>query len=132
MLYCMSADLQAFHSMEKQQKDNQKGEEILNQNREVKHETATENSHTFENERNETESADQVRIDESIPPTTSIDKGACIDVIKEEPHQLTVEEKLKLIKETSWIPHQLNHGLGTGKMQNLSMRLTRFLNEYEE
>ena len=42
------------------------------------------------------------------------------------------EEKLKLIKETSWIPHQLNHGLDTGKMQNLSMRLTRFLNEYEE
>ena len=102
--------------MKKHQKDNLKGEEILNNNREGKHETATENSHTFENERNDTESADQVRIDESIPATTSIDKGGCIDVIKEEPHQLTVEEKLKLLKENNWVPHPLNHKLGTGKM----------------
>ena len=116
MLFCMSNDLQASIMMKKQEEDNLKGEEILNNNRDGKHETATENSHTFENERNDTESADQVRIDESIPATTSIDKGGGIDVIKEEPHQLTVEEKLKLLKNTHWVPYQLTHRLGTGKI----------------
>ena len=83
-----------------QEKDELKGEGLLNNNKEGRPDTATDNSHTFENERNETESADQVKIEESIPGTTSIDKGGGIDVIKEEPHQLTVDEKLNLLKKT--------------------------------
>ena len=58
MLFCMSNDLQASIMMKKLEEDNLKGEEILNNNRDGRHETATENSHTFENERNDTESAD--------------------------------------------------------------------------
>ena len=68
--------------MLEQEKDELKGDEILN-NKEGRPDTATDNSHTL-NERNETESADQVKIEESVHVTASIDKG--IDVIKEEPH----------------------------------------------
>ena len=85
MLFCMSSDLQAYEAMMEQEKGELKGEEILNCNKDGRPDTATDNSHTLDNDRNETESADQVRIEESIPGPTSIDKGG-IDVIKEEPH----------------------------------------------
>ena len=85
MLFCMAQDLQAWETMAEQEKDELKGEGILNNNKDGRPDTATDNSHTLDNERNETESADQVRIDESNPGTASLDRGG-IDVIQEEPH----------------------------------------------
>ena len=49
-----------------QEKGELKGEGILNCNKDGRPDTATDNSHTLDNDRNETESADQVRIEESI------------------------------------------------------------------
>ena len=36
------------------------------------------------------------------------------------------------MRKTYWTPHPLSTKLGTGKMQNLSSRLARYMNEYEE
>jgi hypothetical protein len=44
----------------------------------------------------------------------------------------TLDERISKLRKTYYVPYKLHHTLGSGKVKNLSPRLTKYLHEFDE